>query len=298
MHPNPVLRELGYSDTDRVVIIHADDIGMCQATVMAMDGLWNAGIVSSMAAMAVCPWFPAAAEYSRAHPAADVGLHFTLTCEWESYRWGPVSTRSPASGLIDAEGNFHRTSEPPQRKGTAAAVRSELQAQLKRAQAAGIDLTHVDSHMLTVWHHNFLPAYFQVPASCGIPSFFVRPDITGAIPFVGGKKTAAAAARWSKAMERRGLPLFDHVFIMPLENADDRIGAAKRALAELPPGLTYFILHPACDTPELRAIAPDWQCRAADYEAFTSRELDGFVKQSGIQVIGWKTLRDLFRGRR
>jgi hypothetical protein len=297
MQPNPVLRDLGYSATDRVAVIHADDIGMCQAGVAALDDLWNAGIVSSMAVMAACPWFPAAAEYFRAHPAADVGLHFTLTCEWNAFRWGPVSTRAPASGLIDAEGFFPRTSEASQRKGTTDAVRAELKAQLRRAQRAGIDLTHVDSHMITAWHPKFLPVYLREPARRGLPPFFMRADENRPMPFVHGKRAAAAAVRISKAMERRGAPLFDNAFIMPLENADDRIAAAKRTLADLPPGLTYFILHPACDTPELRAIAPDWRCRVADYEAFTSRDLGGFIQQSGIQVIGWRVLRDRLRGK-
>jgi predicted glycoside hydrolase/deacetylase ChbG (UPF0249 family) len=295
MQPNPILRQLGFSEKDRVLIIHADDIGMCQAGVAAMEGLMNAGIVSSMAAMTVCPWFPAAAAFARAHPGIDLGLHFTLTSEWDAYRWGPLSTRDPASGLIDANGYFYAQSEPPQKNGKAAAAQAELRAQIRHAQSAGIDLTHVDSHMLTAWHPKFLPAYLQLPEQCGLPSFFMRTDKAAAIAAGRDEKSAAFFARWSAALEKRGMPLFDNFFVMPLENADDRIGAAQRAMAALPPGLTYFILHPAVDSPELRAIAPDWRSRVADYQAFTSSALRNFIKRSGIQVIGWRTLRDGMR---
>jgi hypothetical protein len=101
MDPNPVLRKLGFADDDRVVIIHADDIGMCQATMSAFADLVDFGLISSGAVMVPCPWFPQAAAYCRQHPLVDLGVHLTLTSEWDGYRWGPVSTRDPASGLID-----------------------------------------------------------------------------------------------------------------------------------------------------------------------------------------------------
>jgi len=295
MRPNPVLRELGFSEKDRVMIIHADDIGMCHSSAAAMDGLMNAGIVSSMATMVVCPWFPAVAEYFRAHPAIDLGLHFTVTSEWETFRWGPLSTRDPDSGLLDGAGFFHQASEAVHRSGKAAAVKAELEAQMARAQTAGIDLTHVDSHMITVWHPKFLAAYLQIPARQGVPPLFMRMDEAGAREMGNDANHAAALARMSGEMEAQGMPLFDRFFVMPLENAEDRVAAAQRAMSDLAPGLTYFVLHPACDTPELRAIAPDWRSRVADYQVFTSDGLRKFVRQSGIQVVGWKILRDLMR---
>ena len=86
---NPFLQRLGYSETDRVVVLHADDIGMCQSTIPAIDNLFNAGIISSAAVMVPCPWFPAAAEYARRTPQADLswarcGTNSSLTCVWAS----------------------------------------------------------------------------------------------------------------------------------------------------------------------------------------------------------------------
>ena len=104
MNANPVLRRFGLDESDRAVVSHADDVGMCQATVGAFVDLVEAGIVSSTAVMAPCPWFPLAAAGGREHPAADVGVHLTLNCEWGAIRWGPIPTRDPASGLLDADG--------------------------------------------------------------------------------------------------------------------------------------------------------------------------------------------------
>ena len=114
MKANPVLRKLGLAESDRVAIIHTDDIGMCQASLAAFADLAGFGLVSSGATMVPCAWFPALADYCRRHPGVDMGVHTDLTCEWDTYRWGPLSTRDPASGLLDDEGYFHRRSEDVQ----------------------------------------------------------------------------------------------------------------------------------------------------------------------------------------
>jgi predicted glycoside hydrolase/deacetylase ChbG (UPF0249 family) len=295
MESNPVLRRLGYAARDRVVIIHADDIGMCQAGIAALDSLLTAGTVSSMAVMAPCPWFPAAAAFCRAHPQVDMGLHGTITSEWDAYRWGPLSTRDPSSGLLDPEGFFFRRSESVQESAGLEAVTVELEAQVRRALSAGIDLTHIDGHMYTLFHPKFLAAYLQTAAQHQLPALCFRFDEARARQ--AGYEAAAAAevARFTAQLEEQGVPLFDHVFVMPLDDAEDRLAVTKRALADLPPGLSYFILHPAMDTPELRAIAPDWRCRAADYEVFAGDAIREWLKPSGLQVIGWRPLRELVR---
>ncbi len=108
---------------------------MCQASVSAFIELWDFGLISSGATMAPCPWFLEAAAFCRENPQVDMGVHLTLTSEWESYRWGPISTRDPGSGMIDFEGCFYRTSEQAQEHGDPGAVQLELRAQVERAIA-------------------------------------------------------------------------------------------------------------------------------------------------------------------
>ena len=122
---NPILKKLGFDPDARVVILHADDIGMCQASVDAYADLLDAGIMSSAATMVPCPWFPAAAESFRhlqANPLFDMGVHLTLNAEWKAFRWSPLSTHNPASGLIDDGGYFHSLSAPTQEHATPHAV--------------------------------------------------------------------------------------------------------------------------------------------------------------------------------
>jgi predicted glycoside hydrolase/deacetylase ChbG (UPF0249 family) len=295
MRPNPVLRKLGLADDDRAVIIHTDDIGMCQASLAAFADLVDFGLISCGATMVPCPWFPQVAAYCREHPAVDLGVHLTLTCEWDTYRWGPISTRDLASGLIDEEGYFYRQSEPVQEHGDPAAVQSELLAQVERALKAGIDVTHVDTHMATVIHPKFIPIYLQVATQYRLPPMLPRWDQALLREMDWDDETAAFAARVMPEIEAQGMPMFDHITMMPLDEPAHRVEMAKRLLGALPSGLSYFILHPAMDTPELRAIAPDWPNRVADYEAFTSPKLRDYVRNSGLHVIGYRTLRDLSR---
>lgn len=107
--------------------------------------------------------------------------------------------------------------------------------------------------------------------------------------------TAAALAAAALELEAQDIPLMDHAFMMPLDRPEERVELAKQAFGQLPPGLTHFVLHPAVDSPELRAITPDWPSRVADYHAFTSRALREYVQRSGVQVIGYRQLRDLLR---
>ena len=108
MSVNPLLKKMGFSNSDRLVILHTDDIGMCQASLTAFEHLWEFGTISSGAVMVPCPWFPATAQLCRENPQIDMGVHATLNAEWGNYRWGPISTSEPESGLIDRDGYFHQ----------------------------------------------------------------------------------------------------------------------------------------------------------------------------------------------
>ena len=285
MRHNPALRALGFGPRDRVVVVHVDDVGMCGATVDAFVELNAQGVTSSGSIMVPCPWFPAAAARCRDLAGVDVGVHLTLTCEWDGYRWGPISTRDQASGLLDEEGYFHRNQA---RWGPVdgAALRREIVAQVDRAVAAGVDATHIDCHMFVALHDALTAEYVDLAFARRTPVLMTRE-----IGWVAALGEPAIAA-W----EERGLPVFDDQVGPPLRGSTDGwMGRAKRMFEELAPGLTYMIVHPARDTPELRAIASDWRQRVADFEAFRSDELARHVRDLGIEVIGWRPLRELMR---
>ena len=291
--PNPVLRRLGFADDDRVAIIHTDDIGMCLASVMAFAGLWDYGLISSGAVMVPCPWFLKAAEYAREHPAADLGVHVTLTAEYQRYRWGPISTRDPQSGMIDEEGCFYHRAQPAREHGDPASVQAEIEAQVLRAFAAGMQPTHMDTHMGVVASHKFIRGFLQVALQHHLPPMVFRMDEAGWMGAGLDAQAAAVAVAVTRQLEALGLPLLDHLFGLDLGKPDDRLDQAKAAITALQPGITHFILHPSVDYPELREITPDWRARVADYQTFLSEDLRSHLQASGVQVIGYRHLQEI-----
>jgi predicted glycoside hydrolase/deacetylase ChbG (UPF0249 family) len=290
MKSNPLLRKLGFADTDRVAVIHADDVGMCQASIQAFSELDAFGLVACGAVMVPCPWFPQVAEYARTHPETDLGLHTTLTSEWPFYRWGPVSTRDAGSGLLDAEGFFPRRSAQTQESADPEAAKRELEAQLERAQAFGIQLTHVDTHMGTVIHPKFLQTYIDLAIKNHLALMMLRFDEPTLLAMGYDPAIAKLGAAVIRQLEDFGFPLLDAIYQMPLDKPDNRLERAKSAFDALEAGITHFVIHPSVDTPELRTITPDWRGRAADYETFLREDLRDHLKQTGVHVIGYRAI--------
>ena len=245
--------------------------------------------------MVPCPWFPAVAAYARSASTADIGVHTTLTCEWDACRWGPLSTREPASGLLDDEGYFHRTTATVQERADPVAVAAELNAQIDRALASGIDVTHIDSHMGSVFAPHMLPMYLAAAARVHVPPLVPRLSEERMREQGMPDEMIAFARESAQHLEAQGMVMVDDLIGMPLDRHEDRIETAKQVLSTVKPGLTHLIIHPAIDTPELRAIASDWRARVADYHAFCSAELRAWVREQGIQVVGWRPIRDTLR---
>ncbi len=285
MAHNPILKKLGFNATDRVVVINADDIGMCQATLTAFSDLIYSGLVSSGSVMVPCPWFPEAAGFCRQRPFVDIGVHLTLTSEWDGYRWRPLSTRDPASGLLDAEGYFYRNQSMWERPDPQV-IRAEMLAQVNQARKAGMDLTHLDCHMFATLDTRLVGEYVGLGFEERLPVLMVRQP----------QWVEILSERAINEWEEQGLPVFDHLREMYLNKpAEDRLRQAREVFDNLPPGLIFFMFHPAKDSPELRAITDDWRQRVADYETFMSAQLRDHVRESGVQEIGWRVLRDAMR---
>ncbi|MEM7113450.1 MAG: polysaccharide deacetylase family protein [Chloroflexota bacterium] len=296
---NSILRKLGLNDRDRVVIFHADDIGMCHASLAAYRDLIDFGLISSAATMVPCAWFEETAVYCRenqaTYPHIDMGVHLTLTSEWANFRWRPLTTLDPASGLLDEAGYFHRTSQAVAEQANKTAVQHEINTQLDRALAAGIDVTHIDSHMGSIFAAPFLKDYIKLASENRLPALMLRQDEASFRQRGFDQETIGVLLRQQQALEASGFPILDHITMMSLREPEERLTQVKQAIDALPTGISYFIIHPSTDTPELRAIAPDWRCRVGDYETFTSEAVRRYVADSGVHVIGYRTLRNLMR---
>ncbi len=291
--PNPVLKKLGYSKDDRLIIVHVDDIGLCQSNVEGFADLVDFGLVTSGSVMMPTGWAPLAAAYAKQHPAADVGVHMTLTSEWEGNRWSPLSTVDPASGLIDPDGYMWQHGEDlfPRAKGSA--VRKEMETQADRAIAMGITPTHFDSHQFIALQ-TYLIDYMRVCLAHHLPPIFIRRDKAG-FEAIGGIDPGmiSMATALVRALELFKIPLLDNMYMMPLDQPEKRLENTKNILHQLVPGVTLFICHATKESPELTAITPDAAGRFADYTTWMSTELRTHIQVENIHLIGWRALKEL-----
>jgi predicted glycoside hydrolase/deacetylase ChbG (UPF0249 family) len=274
--------------SERTVIIHADDVGMSHASVAAWEDLAAGGLLSSASVMVACPWFPRVVELARERPELDLGVHLMLTSEWPGYRWRPLSTHDPASGLLDAHGYFHPTRQALHRHARPEAVAREIAAQLACALDAGLDVTHIDSHMYSLARLDLLPLYVQLGLDHGLPAVLGADGLP--VPDAGAGDEDIR--RLVLQLRERGAPLVDHIVVPVL---DGRAETGKRALDALRPGLTHLIVHPARDTPELRAMTGSWQRRVADYETLMSPAVKRHAQEAGLRIVGYRELRDALR---
>src|SRR6266850_4021054 len=161
---------LGYKATDKLLIINGDDCGMCHAANVATIESLEKGLMRSATIMVPCPWFPEIAAYAKQHPDKDFGLHLCHTSEWVKYRWGPVAARAQVPGLVDPDGYLWRDVPDVYAHATPEEALIEAQAQIKRALAAGIDVTHLDSHMGTLqFDPRYLTMYLQLGVEFDLP---------------------------------------------------------------------------------------------------------------------------------
>jgi len=160
--------KLGFPHDAKLLIVHADDVGVTHSVNAATIKGLESGLVNSLSLMVPCPWFPEIADYAKSHPDADFGLHLTLTSERVYYRWGPVASKDKVPSLVDENGYFHHDWKPTTRINPKE-VDLELRAQIDRAFAMGIRPTHLDSHHNVHRDPEALPHFLDVAGEYGLP---------------------------------------------------------------------------------------------------------------------------------
>ena len=272
----------------RAVIPHVDDLGASHGANAAFLELARNGQVTCGSVMVPGAWFREIAEAAAADPALDLGVHLTLTSEWEACRWAPVSTVSQASGLIDGDGYFWRDVASLQRHLVPEAAEAELRAQIERAVAAGMRPTHIDAHMAAAMLPDLLAAHVRLGREFGL--FPVLPRSITWAPDLASYRSTLGALDEVKA------PVVDHC---RGTLAVDAVGldAGWSALIErLDAGVTHLALH--CTAPgEFAAMAPahaGW--RFAEYELLRSGRLGAMFAQARLAVIGTRALQALWLG--
>jgi len=281
-----IAERLGYPPDSKLLIIHADDLGVTHSENMAsISGLENSP-VNSASIMVPCPWFPEIAAYARENSSADLGLHLTLTSEWKHYKWGPVTSKDSVSSLVNKEGYFYALVDSLVMYARPEHVEIELRNQVKKAYRFGIDVTHLDAHMgAAVSTPEYIAAYIKIGQEFNLPVL-----LDSRIYNVDNTKI--------KTLLNDKTVVVDHILtILP----DDFEKGTKQyyinLFKNLEPGLSCLLIHLAYDDEEMQAVTvdhPTWGAawRQADYDFFTSPDCRLVLEEENIVLVTWRALRD------
>jgi predicted glycoside hydrolase/deacetylase ChbG (UPF0249 family) len=290
VEPLPTLAErLGYDADARLLIIHADDIGMAHSVNVASLEAINEGLVNSGSIMVPCPWFPEIAAHVRDHPGLDLGLHLTLTSEWNHYRWGSVLPAGQVPTLLDSLGFLYATAEAAAEHMDPREAEAEIRAQVERAIAFGIQPTHLDSHMGTLFT---TPDLFEAYLSVG------RDYQTPVLVPADALREQAPQLR---ALLKPEDILIDRIVsILPGVPADEWEAYYAGLIEGLQPGVTEIIVHVAYDDAEMRAVTvdqPDWGAawRQHDFDTFTNPLLKRLLEEHDVHLITWREIGALLK---
>jgi hypothetical protein len=254
------------------LVVRADDIGSCHTSNVACIKCYQEGIVKSVEVQAPCPWFNEAVKMLRENPGLDVGVHLTLTSEWENYKWGPL-TQTPS--LVDAQGNFYpmtsqRADFPPNTGFLESGwkideVEKELRAQIELAKKMIPQVSHLSSHMGTPTCTPQLQALVQRLSK----EYKLPIETPGAqhLPWAADSKATA----------------------------EQREAALVRALEQVQPGVWIVVEHPGLDTPEMQAMGHKGYWEVASHrdgvtKAFTSPKVKEVIKRRNIQLVSYRDM--------
>jgi len=283
---------LGWKSNDVVVILHVDDVGMSHSSNLgAIEAIGN-GVATSCSLMMPCSWVPEFAHHLKTHTNLDSGVHVTLNSEWGLYRWGPLAGKAQVPGLVDPEGCLWHSVAQVAFRATPDEIEREIRAQLDRAETLGIPVTHLDSHMGTLFAR---PDYFERLARVGIEK---------GIPFlvVGGhgahlapeeRLAAAQLDPWIKKVWNAGLPVLDDLFTgFTRFEGGDKAEKLMALLQDLKAGVTEIIFHASQPTDEFPLITGSSEARGADLKALIDPRVRKLIQDRGIILTTWRELKE------
>lgn len=274
-------RMLGYPADARLLIINADDFGMCHSVNAAVMRAFQEGVLTSTTLMAPCPWALHAMRFLAEHPECSFGVHLTAISEWDDYRWGPVCPRETVATLVDSAGYFY----PFDRMAEFLAqvrldeLEMEFRAQIEVVLAAGLKPTHLDWHALRIGNRrDILSLMLKLAREYGL-----------ALRVMG--------ASWIEAVQSQALPTIDYDFLDSY-GLDPATKAARYValLRDLPVGLSEWAVHPAVDSPELLAIEPAGNhIRQTDFDFLMSPQAKEVIAEEGIVLVDYAALQPIWQ---
>ncbi len=283
---------LGWKPNDVVIILHVDDVGMSHSSNLGAIDTVEKGVATSWSVMMPCPWVPEIAKYLKQHPEVDSGLHLTLTSEWSLYRWPPLAGKPKVPGLVDEEGCLWQSVVKVATHATPDEIEVEIRAQVERAEILGLPITHLDSHMGTLFARpDYFERFAKVGIEKGIPILAIGGHATYAL-----KENPEAAGKlrpWIPKIWNAGLPVIDDLHTASYGwKPEEKTKKFIALLKELKPGVTEILFHASIPTEDFPLITNSSESRRADAKALTDPAVKKLIQERGIILTTWKELKE------
>src|SRR6266478_7448490 len=278
-----LVERLGYPRDAKLLIVHADDLGAAHSVNSASIKALESGLVSSASIMVPCSWLPEIAAYARAHPEVDFGVHLTLTSEWTLYRWGPVLGKERVPSLLDGSGYLYPLENEAAAHMDVREVEAEIRAQIARARALGIQPTHLDSHMGTLYQSK---ALFET---------LLRVARDNKLPFRVSQEWFARAPFMPSLLGPDEVVLDRTISIEPTVAPEDWSKFYTNEIQHLQPGVTDMIVHLAFADEEMKGVTlghSNWgaEWRQRDFDFVTSDAFRKLLKENNVKLITWREI--------
>ena len=297
---NTWAERLGFEPGRKVLMLHADDAGMCEEANAATQDYLLKGQIQSAAAMAPTPDFEPFIAWAKKHPELDIGLHLTLTSEWQTYRWPAVLPEDSVPGLIDGDHMLWHEVRQVAGSASAAEVEQEIRAQLEKSIALGYRPNHIDTHMGTLFARvDYARAFMKVAQEYNIPANvidFANPEVVAKFRAKGYPVDDEMLA----LIENYSLPKLDNFTWVPKGDSYEQVRDKFFALVKsLDAGLTEIVFHPTVPSARIKsgAIMNAWRQRQWEAELFADPEVQRFFEKEGIVFTNWKEIMQRFEQR-
>ena len=280
-------KNLGFSSDEKLLIIHADDLGLSDSVNdTSMESLLK-NTATSASVIMNAEKVQEIADFSKKYPKIDLGVHLTVTSEWKFHKWGGVLSNNDISSLLNSKNNFYWNKRKFTKNSKIKELHDELQAQVDLAISMGINVSHIDSHegalffdpdvfktYLKIAENNNLLAFVPVQASVHFDESFPKP---------------------------KHAIIIDQFFMAEAGiKHEDMEGYYLDILDNLEPGLSEIIVHFGLDDDKMKEITVDkidygskW--REMDYKIFNSEKFINSIKKNNIKLINYKDLENHIR---
>ena len=283
-----ISQTLGFESTDKLLIIHADDLGLCESVNSATFESFKNGSISSASVMMTTDEINEVASFNNNNTTTqnyDIGIHLTVTSEWKLHKWGGVLNNEDISSILNKKNHFYWNKRKFTKNGKLNEIRKELQAQIDLGKSMGFNPSHIDSHegalffdpdifklYLDLAKENNLLAFVPIQASVHFDQSFKKP---------------------------KHAVIIDQFHMLPEgTNVDEIKDYYFNVVENLKPGLSQIIVHLGKDEEELREITIDhpnfdYRWRQLDFDVFNSRDFKDHLEKHNIKVINWEDLKKL-----